>query len=90
MFQKVSESQIFLFEVWHPSGFISPAPSGFNGNDDPWFVKGKIGEKEFEIKVTKENTETEIPVLVEDGEKFQIKFERGEEKDFIEGTIEYL
>lgn len=95
MFQKVSVNQIFLFEIWDPQGFIAPSPAAFNGNDDPWIAKGRIGEKEFEIKVTKEEVGkdkmgNEIPVPVKNGEKFQISFERGEEKDSMEGTIKYL
>ncbi len=95
MFQKVSINQIFLFEVWGSQGFLAPAPAGFNGNDDPWIAKGNIGGKEFEINVTKEEmgkdkTGNEIPVPMKNGEKFQITFERGEEKDSVEGTIKYL
>lgn len=95
MFQKVSVNQLFLFEIWDPQGFLSPSPAAFNGNNEPWIAKGKIGDKEFEIKITvdevgKDKMGNEIPVPMKNGKNFQITFERGDEKDSLEGTIKYL
>ena len=95
MFQKVSENQLFLFEVWGTRGFIIPAPAAFHKSKGVWKATGKIGNTEFEVvidetHVGKENIGKELPIVVKDNLAFEMEFSRSDEKDSMEGKIKFL
>lgn len=95
MYQKVSNNQIFLFEIWGDKGYLSPAPAAFNLNKEKWKVKGVFGGKSFEIEIGEEHVGkdkigAEIPVHTTDKTIFEISFTRNEESDSMSGTTKYL
>ncbi len=95
MFQKVSTGQLFLFEVWGNQGFLAPAPGAFHKSKSAWKVKGKIGDKEFEVEIDEshvgeDQVGKELPISIADKMSFEMTFEQGAEKDSLSGTIKFL
>ncbi len=95
MFQKVSTSQLFLFEIWGKQAFLIPAPGAFHKSKDVWKAKGKIGDREFEVlldesHIGKDNMGKEIPISVADKMSFEMSFEQNDQKDSLSGTIKFL
>jgi hypothetical protein len=95
MFQKVSENQLFLFEVWGNKGFIAPAPAAFSDSKESWSVKGNLNGKKFSVLVTaqdlgEELPGKEIPLSVSDNFEFEMTCTQGELLDSIKGTVKFL